>query len=96
MLEYRDEETNELVKMLIDKARKIRVTPLKKAILLKRQRVIQDRLQRKEEKRILKEATEKMKEKEPDESGFVTVDEEDCFKEDSQGSDEMSAEESKE
>ena len=36
MLEYRDEDTNEIVKMLVDKARKVRVTPLKKAILLKR------------------------------------------------------------
>ena len=40
MLQYRDEDTNEIVKMLIDKAKKVKVTPLKKAILLKRQRVI--------------------------------------------------------
>ena len=62
MLEYRDEETNELVHMLVDKARKIRVTPLKKAILLKRQRVLLDRTQRKDEKRLLKQAVDKVKE----------------------------------
>ena len=33
MLEYRDEETNQLVKKIIDKAIKKRITPLKKAIL---------------------------------------------------------------
>ena len=57
-----DEETNELVQMLVDKARKIRITPLKKAILLKRQRVLLDRTQRKDEKRLLKEAVDKVKE----------------------------------
>ena len=75
MLEYRDEETNEKMRMLIDKAKKIRVTPLKKAILLKRQKVIQDRAQRREEKRILKQAVERVNAKEVDESGFVTIDE---------------------
>ena len=74
MLEYRDEETNELVTMLVDKARKVKVTPLKKAILLKRQRVLQDRVQRKEEKLILKLAANKIEE---EDDGFVTIDDED-------------------
>ena len=51
MLEYRDEETNELVKTLIDKVKKIKVSPLKKAILLKRQRVLQERLAKKDVKK---------------------------------------------
>ena len=36
---------------------------------------MQDRLQRKEEMRLLKQAQEKVKEQEMDESGFVTIDE---------------------
>lgn len=36
MLEYRDAETNQIVKTIVDKAIKKRVTPLKKAILKKR------------------------------------------------------------
>ena len=76
MLEYRDEETNEIVKMLIDKARKIKISPLKKAILLKRQRVLQERQTKKEEKRLIKAAAENLAIHEPNESGFETIDDE--------------------
>jgi len=33
MVEHRDEETNELIKTLVEKVRKVKVTPLKKAII---------------------------------------------------------------
>ena len=92
-LEYRDEETNELVRMLIDKARKVRVTPLKKAILQKRQRMLVERQNRKDEKRLLKEAVDKVKESEINEDGFVTIDDEgdaeDSQVDDSEGEKEM-------
>ena len=81
MLEYRDEETNEIVKMLIDKARKVKISPLKKAILLKRQRVLQERQAKKEEKKLIKAAAESFAIHEPNESGFETIDEEDNHEE---------------
>ena len=43
MVEYFDNETGELIKTLIDKVKKKKITPLKKAILKKRKQVQVDR-----------------------------------------------------
>lgn len=39
MVEYTDPETGELIKQLVDKVRKKKITPLKRAILKKRNQV---------------------------------------------------------
>ena len=47
MVQYRDPETNQLVQMIVDKAVKKRITPLKKAIIKKRELEKQARALRK-------------------------------------------------
>lgn len=54
MLEYVDPETGETIKTLVDKVKKKKITPLKKAILLKRNQIKADRLISKREKQALK------------------------------------------
>jgi hypothetical protein len=43
MVEYTDPETGETIKTLVDKVRKKKITPLKRAIMLKRERMNHDR-----------------------------------------------------
>lgn len=79
MLEYRDAETNQIVKTIVDKAIKKKITPLKKAILKKREEQTQFRLARKEERRLLREALQNqvvVAEAASETEGFVTVDDE--------------------
>jgi hypothetical protein len=54
MLEYVDPETGETIKTLVDKVKKKKITPLKKAILLKRNQIKADRLISKREKQAVK------------------------------------------
>ena len=54
MLEYVGPETGETIKTLVDKVKKKKITPLKKAILLKRNQIKADRLISKREKQALK------------------------------------------
>lgn len=69
MLETRDEETGEIIKQLVDKVRRRKVTRLKKAILAARLMVKQSRQARSRPKK-------------PDEDGFETVSEESSSSED--------------
>lgn len=68
MLEYVDPETGETIKTLVDKVKKKKITPLKKAILLKRNQIKADRLISKREKQAVK------KEKDGDDS-YETISE---------------------
>lgn len=43
MVEYFDPDTGELIKTLIDKVKKKKITPLKKAILKKRKQIQMER-----------------------------------------------------
>jgi hypothetical protein len=43
MVEYTDPETGETIKTLVDKVRKKKITPLKRAIMLKRERMNRNR-----------------------------------------------------
>jgi hypothetical protein len=54
MLEYVDPDTGEVIKTLVDKVKKKKITPLKKAILQKRNQIKADRLISKREKQALK------------------------------------------
>ena len=54
MLEYVDPDTGEVIKTLVDKVKKKKITPLKKAILQKRNQIKVDRLISKREKQALK------------------------------------------
>ncbi len=64
MVETRDQETGEIVKQLVDKVRRHKVTRLKKAILAAR-----------ENKKTANKATEKIKTRKDNEedSGFETI-----------------------
>ena len=50
MVEYRDAVTNQVIKTVVDKSVKKRITPLKKAIMRKRELERQSRLLRKQER----------------------------------------------
>ena len=53
MVEYTDPETGELIKQLVDKVRKKKVTPLKRAILKKRSQVNMERSLIREERKAM-------------------------------------------
>ena len=79
MVEYRDAD-NQVVKVLIDKAVKKRITPLKKAIIKKRELEKQARQLRKEEKKRLSQGITQLKEAaiaevgDESDDGYETID----------------------
>ena len=77
MVEYVDPETGELIKTLVDKVRKKKITPLKRAILKKRNENKMQLIQSREERKQALAKTHHDK----DES-FETVSEEDSHDDD--------------
>ena len=89
MVEYRDPVTGERTKTIVDKVIKKRITPLKKAIMKKREFERDARLLRKEERKKIREALALQKsellkngaileaenQEEEGDDGYVTVDE---------------------
>lgn len=77
MVEYIDPETGQKTKTIVDKVIKKKVTSLKKAIIKKREIERLNRLQRKEEKRQLREEKERNAVTQGEATdGYVTIDEE--------------------
>jgi len=77
VVEYIDPETGQKTKTIVDKVIKKKVTSLKKAIIKKREIERLNRLQRKEEKRQLREEKERNAVTQGEATdGYVTIDEE--------------------
>ena len=80
MVEYRDPETGQKTFTIVDKVVKKRVTPLKQAILKKREIEKQARINRREERKRMKEELKQRKTDEKDpksnlDDGYVTIEE---------------------